>query len=207
MSPTVIYLIRHAESDHNVTKDFSLRDPGLTDLGFAQASSASPGLPLPSISVILASPLRRTIETTLAMFKPVIGEARLILDPNLQERSNLPCDTGSEVTNLKERFPSSVDFSGLGEGWFAKEGAFTADDQAVAARAKVVRKRLYQLSKEVEGTGKGKSIAVVTHGVFMKFLTEDEGIDLPKAGWRAYTAVADEGGKDGEVEVKLVAVE
>jgi hypothetical protein len=33
---------------------------------------------------------------------------------------------------------------------------------------------------------KEKDIAVVTHGVFMKFLSEDPTIDLPKAGWSSY---------------------
>ena len=31
-----------------------------------------------------------------------------------------------------------------------------------------------------------KDVVVITHGVFMKFLTRDHDIDLPKVGWRSY---------------------
>jgi hypothetical protein len=39
-----------------------------------------------------------------------------------------------------------------------------------------------------------KNIVVVTHGVFMKFLAEDETIELPKAGWKAFRV---DGREDG----------
>ena len=40
--PPQIHLIRHAEAIHNVTKDFSIRDPGLTELGVLQSKKAGP---------------------------------------------------------------------------------------------------------------------------------------------------------------------
>jgi len=208
--PSTIYLIRHAESAHNVTKDFSLRDPGLTSQGFDQASSLATTFPaLASTAVILTSPLRRTIETTLAGFGGIIDTnnnnnnkkkkavVELILDPNLQERSDLPCDTGSDPSALRSLFPD-LDFGVLADGWWAKEGRFTADDAAVAARAGAVRKRIGEVVRRLEAEGGEKrDVVVVTHGVFMKFLTGDEGIDLPKAGWKAFTL--GEGQGDGEV--------
>jgi len=120
MPASTIYLVRHAESEHNVTKDFSTRDPGLTELGFTQASALATDSVFPALSsvgVIVSSPLRRTIETTLAGFRDIIegGGAKLILDPDLQERSELPCDTGSSVGELTERFPG-LDFSELERG-------------------------------------------------------------------------------------------
>jgi broad specificity phosphatase PhoE len=190
---STIYLVRHAESAHNVSKDFNHRDPGLTEAGFVQAAALTKTFPsLSSIGVILSSPLTRTIETTLAAFSTVLskeeGAAKLILDPDLQERSDLPCDTGSDVAVLEAKFPG-LDYSALGEGWHAKTGAYTADDEAVAARAEGVRKKLLRLARELEASGsERKDVVVVTHGVFMKFLTEDESIDLPKAGWKAYSA-------------------
>ncbi|KAK4214942.1 phosphoglycerate mutase family [Rhypophila decipiens] len=230
---STIYLVRHAESEHNVTKDFNIRDPGLTDLGFKQASSLATGAfpALDSIGVIISSPLRRTIETTIAGFGGIIGissgstgannsgaggSVKLVLDRDLQERSDLPCDTGSEVSALQERFPQlaglgSSPFDVLGDNWFAKEGPYTADDEAVAARAKRVRSKLKELandlSKDSSGSGK-KDIVVVTHGVFMKFLSEDQTIDLPKAGWRAFKlAPAGTAGSAGEGEDTLVPVD
>jgi broad specificity phosphatase PhoE len=194
---STIYLVRHAESAHNVSKDFNHRDPGLTETGFAQAAALAETFPaLTSIGVILSSPLTRTIETALAAYSGILskeeGAAKLILDPDLQERSDLPCDTGSDVAVLEAKFPG-LDYSPLGEGWHAKTGGYTADDEAVAARAERVRKKLLRVARELEASGsERKDVVVVTHGVFMKFLTEDESIDLPKAGWKAYAA--EEGG-------------
>jgi len=214
MPASTIYLVRHAESEHNVTKDFSTRDPGLTELGFTQASALATDSVFPALSsvgVIVSSPLRRTIETTLAGFRDIIegGGAKLILDPDLQERSELPCDTGSSVGELTERFPG-LDFSELergdGDGWFAKKGRYTGDDDAVTARAADVRKRLWGIVNGLERSeaDEKKDVVVVTHGVFMKFLSQDETIDLPKAGWKAYRVEAGEG-KDEEGAV-LIAV-
>ncbi len=193
-SKSTIYLLRHAESAHNVSKNFNHRDPGLTETGFLQADALTTTFPaLSSIGVILSSPLARTIETTLAGFGALLsnqtaeGTAKLILDPDLQERSDLPCDTGSDVSVLEAKFPG-LDYSPLGEGWHAKTGAYTADDRTVDVRAEGFRKKLLRLVKELEANGSKKNaVIVVTHGVFMKFLAEDESIDLPKAGWKAYT--------------------
>ncbi|KAK0614890.1 histidine phosphatase superfamily [Bombardia bombarda] len=214
-----VYLIRHAESAHNVSHDFNLRDPGLTPLGITQATALASTFPAPlsSIAVILTSPLSRTIETTLAAFGSITSnnanndndeEVKLILDPDLQERSDLPCDTGSDVAQLRNKFPT-LEFSDdvfKGE-WYAKAGRFTADDEAVAARAREVRTKIREIVKgiEAENDGSGASVGkrdvvVVTHGVFMKFLAQDQTVDLPKAGWKAFFV------GEGE-DASLVAVE
>ena len=200
-----IYVVRHAESVHNVTKDFSILDPSLTELGFKQASEVVSTFPDPSlVAVVVTSPLRRALETTLTAFQHVLDKryfnekfkggvengAELIIDPDLQERSDLPCDTGSSDERLQELFPQ-LNFEGLGQ-WQAKQGLFAADDTAVEARAIRARKRLGILSEQFEGKEK-KNIVVVTHGVFMKFLTTDAEIDLPKAGWQVYNVEATEG--------------
>ncbi|KAH7176238.1 phosphoglycerate mutase family protein [Dactylonectria macrodidyma] len=214
---STIYLIRHAESVHNVSKDFSHRDPPLTELGIAQASALGKSFPsLASVAIVLTSPLTRTLETTLAAFSHILDKqsvgdggidagARLVLDPDLQERSDLPCDTGSDRATLEERIPN-LDFGVLQGKWYTKDGAHAADDTAVKARAKAVRERLRDLVEKLEQDGRaaeGKGdVVVVTHGVFMKFLAEDETIDLPKAGWKAYTVGKQEGG-----EVTLLPVE
>ncbi|KAL5593154.1 hypothetical protein FOBRF1_012256 [Fusarium oxysporum] len=214
---SIIYLVRHAESVHNVSKDFSHRDPPLTVLGITQASEVAKSFPSPdSVAVVVTSPLTRAVETTLTAFahildKRVVGDsgidkgARLILDPNLQERSTLLCDTGSDRATLEQQFPN-LSFGVLGDNWYEKEGAYTADDAAVEARAKVVRESLRDLTEEFEKEGIAaegkKDVVVVTHGAFMKFLAEDETIDLPKAGWKAYAI-----GKRDDGEVTLLPVD
>lgn len=203
-----IIIVRHAESVHNVTKDFSQLDPPLTSLGVEQASSISQKLPSAgNIATIISSPLRRALQTTLAGFSTVLdkryfdessgqgidGGAKLSLDPDLQERSDEPCDTGSSASELAKAFPS-LSFDDLGEEWLKRSGRYAPDDDAVRERAEQVRKRLFEISESLENA-KRKDIVVVTHGVFMKFLTEDQDIDLPKAGWRIYTIEKQETGK------------
>lgn len=203
-----IIIVRHAESVHNVTKDFSKLDPSLTSLGVEQASSISQKLPSAgNIATIISSPLRRALQTTLAGFSSVLdkqyfdkssrqgidGGATLSLDPDLQERSDLPCDTGSSASELSKVFPG-LSFDDLGEEWLKKSGRYAPDDDAVEKRAEQVRKVLFEKAESLENE-KRKDIVVVTHGVFMKFLTGDQDIDLPKAGWRIYTVEKESTGK------------
>jgi len=211
-----IYLIRHAESSHNVSKDFSHRDPPLTANGTAQAAQLVSAFPNPgSIAVILSSPLTRAIQTTLAAFPHVLdrryypgksgagvdGGVELVLDPDLQERSALPCDTGSKVAILKEEFPG-LEVGELGEEWLVKEGEYSAEDRAVEDRARRARQRLGRLVEGLDRNNNADVVVVVTHGVFMKFLSQDQDIDLPKAGWRAYTIV-----QVGSGEWRLIAAD
>ena len=127
MSP-VIYLVRHAESEHNISKDFTQRDPPLTASGLAQAVHLAESFPDPaSVAVVFTSPLARALQTTTAAFSKIIRKdaargAQLIIDPDLQERSDLPCDTGSGRTELSKTFPG-LDFAGLGDEWFIKQGS------------------------------------------------------------------------------------
>jgi broad specificity phosphatase PhoE len=193
-----IYLVRHAESEHNVSKDFSQLDPALTPLGLQQAAELGEIFPYSSqVATILTSPLRRAIQTTLSAFphildrqyfepgskKGVENGAKLVVDADLQERSALPCDTGSDRAVLEESFPG-LNFQRLKQNWHVKEGIYSETDEAVKERAKRVRGRLADLSSQQEG--ERKDILVVTHGTFMKFLTEDWQIDLPKAGWKEF---------------------
>lgn len=210
-----IHLIRHAESVHNVSKDFSQLDPSLTSLGFEQAAKLDQSFPYADhVGLIITSPLRRAIQTTLAAFPSILDKryfdpssgngvengASLVIDPLLQERSALACDTGSDRAVLAEAFPK-LDFEGLGKEWPSKDGIFAADDEVVQERAKRVRKGLVELSEKLNNEEK-RDIVIVTHGVFMKFLTEEPEIDLPKAGWKSYTVQ-----KNKEQEAQLVPVD
>jgi broad specificity phosphatase PhoE len=202
-----IYIVRHAESEHNVSKDFSKLDPPLTALGFEQARQLSQTIPDASknIAIILCSPLRRAIQTTLAGFSDILDKryfphdpaqgvhdgATLLLEADLQERSDLPCDTGSSVEELTKAFPH-LDFGGLDEAWPTKTGRYGPDDSDVRDRALRVKDLLEEWAERLKGESR-RNIVVVTHGVFMKFLTGDHDIDLPKAGWRSYELRKEDG--------------
>jgi broad specificity phosphatase PhoE len=202
---SIIYLIRHGESEHNVSKDMSQLDPPLTTLGYTQASQLISKFPNPErIAVILSSPLRRAIQTSLAGFPHVLEKRyfdpcsefgvengiELTLEPDLQERSALPCDTGSERHVLEKDFPNLA-LEELSEGWLSKAGQYAADDDSVTLRAARTREKLKRLNMALHGKER-RDIVVVTHGMFMKFLSGEGDIDLPKAGWKSYTIGNDE---------------
>jgi broad specificity phosphatase PhoE len=194
-----VFLVRHAESKHNVDKNFDQLDPELTKSGCQEAVRLGQRFPdSETIGVILSSPLRRTLQTTLLAFPNALdkryfdgphsqgieGGATLIVDPAAQERSDLPCDTGSDRPTLEEISPL-LDFSDLPNDWQLKTGINSAGDDAVRARASRLRQRLGRLLDSLLHTQR-KDVVVVTHGVFMKVLTENEDIDLPRPGWAAY---------------------
>jgi broad specificity phosphatase PhoE len=108
----------------------------------------------------------------------VEGGITLIVDPDLQEWSELPCDTGSDRIDLQKTFPG-VDFSVLSPDWHSKTGPNSTDDRAVEERAKKVRQRLAKIATEL-GDKEKRDIVVVTHGVFMKFLSGVQTSIYPK---------------------------
>lgn len=194
-----VHVVRHAESVHNVSKDYTQRDPSLTPLGLQQAAQLVHEFPYsPRVAVIITSPLQRAIQTALAAFPHVLDKqyfdphsglgiengSLLIIDPELQERSALPCGTGSSREALEEAF--RIDFSDLAENWHVKEGLNSPDEDTVKERARSVRSSVAELVDGLKDKEK-RQIVIVTHGVFMKFLVEDPEIDLPKAGWKSYT--------------------
>jgi broad specificity phosphatase PhoE len=74
----------------------------------------------------------------------------------------------------------------LEEEWNKKEGIYGAEGEAVERTVERVRRGLSERIGGLEG-GERKDVVAVTHGVFMKFLSGDEGIELLKAGWKSYT--------------------
>jgi len=158
-----VYLYRHAQAEHNATSDWSIPDPALTALGRSQArdipatfSDVFPDAITPT-PLVVCSPMRRTIETTLLGFP---GLPKPVFMPELQEINDLPCDTGSAPSRLTSLFPS-LDFSHLPSDWNSKRGPWEPTETALAERARVVRKWLRQQE--------GENAVVVTHGDFLRF--------------------------------------
>ncbi|KAJ3086057.1 hypothetical protein HK102_013552 [Quaeritorhiza haematococci] len=221
-TPTkTIYLCRHAQAFHNVAGDYSLHDPGLTPLGLEQCSTvlaryfphaivapsaATTGpeeqedLGVPSTStststpfdLIVTSPLRRTLQTTLHAFGPLLkphqSASRIPMYPlaDLQETGDLPCDTGSSLEHLIKWFPD-VDFRHLDPEWYKNKNAVPAGDEEDKAISMSeldeedsgceewerlprlrVRRVLRWLMRRPENR-----IMVVSHGGFLKALTRE----------------------------------
>ncbi|KAJ9620256.1 hypothetical protein H2203_008021 [Taxawa tesnikishii (nom. ined.)] len=169
MAPTV-HLVRHAQGFHNLSmSNHNMPDPLLTDLGKDQCRKLQSSFPhMDKVDLVVASPIKRTVYTALLSFASVIKSKNLkvIALPELQETSDLPCDTGSSVEEVEREFSGQpVDLSLLHADWNNKKGRWAPNARAIEARARDARKWLAER--------KEKHIVVVTHGGFLHYFTED----------------------------------
>ena len=128
-----IWLIRHGEGQHNVffkqgdrisgarllgkhgatfhsvslnqMTSLSCTDPALTEKGIEEAKSTAkhPLLPLHEAELIVSSPLKRTVQTTLLMLQTTdVATRPVVLHPDIQETGDVNCDTGQPHAHLVE---------------------------------------------------------------------------------------------------------
>jgi len=158
--------------------------------------------PTTRITHLVASPLRRTLYTALYAFPADVARGvRVLALPLLQETSGLPCDTGSAPATLAAEFapdpsisPAAaaaaaavVDLTHVTPGWNVKEGRWSPAASAIEARAREARQFLRRLGREALAakstststttttttTHPDIEIAVVTHGGYLHYFTED----------------------------------
>ncbi|KAI9046308.1 uncharacterized protein KD926_004146 [Aspergillus affinis] len=171
--PPTVHCVRHAQGVHNLsTANHVIHDPLLTDLGNEQCRQLRGAFPYhDKIELVVASPLRRTMYTALQSFEPFFKanpDKKLILLPDTQETSDVPCDTGSEPEDLKREIEEKglpVDLQYVTEGWNDKVGRYAPTNEAITNRARDARRWLKERPE--------KEIVLVTHGGFLHFFTED----------------------------------
>ncbi|CZT04828.1 hypothetical protein WAI453_007645 [Rhynchosporium graminicola] len=171
--------------------DFNIRDALITPHGKEQCKNLRDAFPFhDEIDIVLASPLRRTIQTAIESFTPALLRpgVRLLLVPQAQEISNKPCDTGFEREELERELEAlieekssdggfdsnKIDYSILEPGWSKKTGNYEASLTAVIARAAELRRWLWQRPE--------KTIVLVTHGAFLHYFTDDWSDFEPRNG-------------------------
>jgi broad specificity phosphatase PhoE len=176
--PVTIHLVRHAQGIHNLSRELEgTHDPPLTDLGRQQCAELKARFPYhESITRLYASPMRRTLDTCLLSFdsnkyKTKTGHGVVAMH-EMQEVSEFPCDTGSEVSTLEEEFGSVVDLSRVPANWNKKSKSPSWESKLVAleTRAREARLALRELLKDAKPD---EHVVVVTHGAFLHFLTND----------------------------------
>jgi len=182
MGRTTLHLVRHAQGYHNLTEaNHRLPDPDLTPLGKQQCSTLASNFPYHErITHLVASPLRRTLYTCLLSFPEEVERGlKVVALPELQETSDLPCDTGSEPAALaaefeEGKFAGAVDLRLVKEGWNDKRGKWSPASSAIEARARQARIWLRNLA-EGSGSDSGRDVdvVVVTHGGYLHYFTED----------------------------------
>ncbi|KAI0207001.1 phosphoglycerate mutase-like protein [Astrocystis sublimbata] len=167
MPPTLI-LVRHAQAEHNATKDYFIHDPDLTQLGREQCAELREGLmqhPLAQqAELIITSPMRRTIQTTLDSVDWLIEKGvKVQADALWQENSAKPCDTGSEISKVAEEFPS-IDYSTVDPVYPDKStpagSKYHFTKATIVARGQAALQSLYERPEKV--------IIVVSHSGFLR---------------------------------------
>ncbi|KAK7186450.1 hypothetical protein DPSP01_002118 [Paraphaeosphaeria sporulosa] len=191
MPPKKISIVRHGQGFHNLTHNYDLRDPLLTPLGHEQCAQLSATYPNhDTVDLIIASPIRRTIQTAAFSFGPALARADVpfLLDPKLQELGSHNADRGLDPEDLKtwltetekegeKKFKfdwEKIDVSGVEEGWNSKKGYYAYEANAIYQRAADMRASLYQRNED--------HIVLVSHGAIAHFLTEDWQIHDPMLG-------------------------
>ncbi|KAK9896347.1 phosphoglycerate mutase-like protein [Cystobasidium minutum MCA 4210] len=195
MSDKIVYLIRHCEAEHKVGRRFHIADARLTPTGVEQAKELCATLPqdlLENVELVVSSPLRRALETTLLGLQPVldrVGRRSVVILPHAQECNIHPCDTGSAAEELvKDPAFEGLDFRMLSKrpDWTSKQGFWSNDPACLHARAKYVRRWLRDQPE--------KRIVLVSHGNFLRYLvSRAETDDLFANGEiRSYTFASDD---------------
>ncbi|KAK3325410.1 histidine phosphatase superfamily [Apodospora peruviana] len=182
---TVIHILRHGQSLHNVDRNYPSRDPPLTELGETQAKSVNPIV----ADLIVISPMTRTLQTALLAFGPGILEdpirrPEIQIWPDLREAHDAICNKGVSRAELAAKFPM-IDFSNCDEEW-----DYPAHNvEGAVARAERVRSRLKDLS------GSYGNIFVVTHRGLVAFLVQGERFDVGEC--RRYRFAREDEDMDG----------
>lgn len=177
LSPTQAFHNISPENHHTV-------DPLLTPFGEEQCVNLRENFPHhPNISLLISSPFRRTIYTTLLAFAPSLanGHCRpsIIALPEIQETSDFPCDIGSDVDRLRQEMEEKhvpVDLSLVKEGWNVKTpgSKWAPSPEALSARAREARRYVRDQIDDLQRRGeKDPEVVVVSHGGFLHYFTED----------------------------------
>jgi probable phosphoglycerate mutase len=144
-----LWLVRHAEAEHNVSSNFQF-DPPLTKEGWAQAARASEEVKDLALDLVCVSPLRRTLQTADVMF----GGFPSIACEDLRERLFCSCNFRRDVAEARAEF-ADVDFSNIDEGPDPQIGNESEDERGVRIRAQSFLEWLRARPEQ--------QIAVVTH--------------------------------------------
>lgn len=158
--PTTFRMLRHGQTEHTREKRFSGSagsDPGLTDVGAAQARAAVALFQGRTVDAVVASPLRRTRETA-AVVAQALG-LEVSVDDGLRECAFGEWE-GLTFAEVEEGWPDEL-LAWLGSTAVAPPGGESFDD--VARRVRRTRDRL--IARHA-----GATVLLVTHVTPIKTL-------------------------------------
>jgi broad specificity phosphatase PhoE len=117
----------------------------------------------------------------------------LALDANLQEFADLPCNTGSPLTELENEFPElKPQIRTLDENWYIKTGP-TSPLPADAQRKIEIMALLDQNLRALQSDQHVKDVIVVTHQGVIALLAPSA--NIPVAQWQTFSLVRNASGE------------
>lgn len=164
MAP-ILHCIRHAQGYHNLSREgqdcTQFPDPDLTKRGREQCERLRDEFPYhDQVDVIMASPIRRTIQTAMIGLAPAIEKngLKILLTPRAQETSSLPSDTGSSLSKLKEEFGNKVDTRRMVNAWNSNEGEWAMENESI-------ERHVVELRHFIQGLDCEQAVLVAHGGV------------------------------------------
>ncbi|KAI0098591.1 histidine phosphatase superfamily [Hypoxylon sp. NC0597] len=177
MAP-LIHIMRHAQGYHNLggERGYKEPDPRLTTLGITQCRQVEKAATFRP-DLIMASPMKRTIETAAVSFQTAIEDGKfIVLLPSLQEIGAYPCNVGSSRTDISAEFGNVLRTDLISEEWFGEGNCNTWRTKDIQERARQARVaiRLFARAYTREHPDiPDPQILVTSHGDFINFLVED----------------------------------
>jgi len=152
MNTTILYLIRHGETEQNKTGVLAgSTDTPLNDHGRIQALALRERINALAADAIFASPLSRAVETATLIFG---DQARIITDSSLQEFHFGEWE-GMHFSAIAKQYPETW------QTWLTDwNKTHIPGAEAFAA----FKYRVISMIEEIIQTHPGKRIAVVSHG-------------------------------------------
>jgi broad specificity phosphatase PhoE len=108
------------KAEHNINSDFDIPNPSLTKVGFEQAKTLGEVfVPYKRITHILCSPMKRTIQTAMAAFEPLLRDGlNIVCWGDLRECGATPASIGDNRTDLKRYINKNpINVNLLEEDW------------------------------------------------------------------------------------------
>jgi ribonuclease H / adenosylcobalamin/alpha-ribazole phosphatase len=176
--PTVTLLLRHGQTSMSVQKRYAGRsDVPLTDLGVQQAVAAAKRLASAGLDAIVASPLRRAVQTAEEV--AVATGAPMVTDAGFRE-TDFGAWEGLTFSEVRERWPAEL------TSWLADPAVAPPGGESFAEVSERVTDALHRVLSARER----QTVLIVSHVTPIKTLVTAALLAPPAALYRMHLDVA-----------------
>jgi broad specificity phosphatase PhoE len=176
--PTVTLLLRHGQTSMSVQKRYAGRsDVPLTDLGVQQAAAAAKRLASAGLDAIVASPLRRAVQTAEEV--AVATGAPVVTDAGFRE-TDFGAWEGLTFSEVRERWPAEL------TSWLADPAVAPPGGESFAEVSERVTDALHRVLSAREP----QTVLIVSHVTPIKTLVTAALLAPPAALYRMHLDVA-----------------